>query len=185
LRLNTTTKNQPRHSISAITPMLSAHTIRRADKADLAGIHALLDHLDALHVAQLPWLLKKSDESRSPAYLNAFLSDADKAAFVALGPAIVGLVLAYIRELPADPVIQPGRIAEIETLIVHPSCRRRGLGRALIETAMAWCGNMGAARVELGVYEFNTVAQSFWQSLGFETLSRRLHRSAPVAGPES
>ena len=48
------------------------------------------------------------------------------------------------------------------------------VGKRLVQVAIQWARDVGATRTELGVYEFNESARAFWESVGFETLSRRL-----------
>src|SRR5688572_5132703 len=137
---------------------------------------SLLEQLDELHLLKLPWMLKKPDGCGSREVLESFIGSPDKAAFVAGKTAVVGVILAYVRTLPAVPVLRPARIAEIESLFVHPEHRRQGFGAALVNAAIDWSRNLGASRVELGFYEFNEAAHGFWQSLGFEPLSRRVYK---------
>jgi ribosomal-protein-alanine N-acetyltransferase len=63
--------------------------------------------------------------------------------------------------------------AEILTLAVHPGCRRAGLARALVETAVARLGAAGAARLFLEVDEANAPARALYRSFGAEEVGRR------------
>lgn len=56
----------------------------------------------------------------------------------------------------------------IEDCLVRPSHRRRGVGRALVEAALAASAADGVGRVELGVLSNNAPARAFWEALGFE-----------------
>jgi ribosomal protein S18 acetylase RimI-like enzyme len=51
---------------------------------------------------------------------------------------------------------------------VHPSFRRQGLGRRLLQSALAAARTFGLERVELAVLTHNTAAVALYQSLGFE-----------------
>jgi GNAT superfamily N-acetyltransferase len=67
---------------------------------------------------------------------------------------------------------------EITELVVARGARRGGRGRALVEAALAWARERGAARVEVRVAARNAAGQAFWRSLGFgafvDVLDRRL-----------
>ena len=156
--------------------MKSFPLIRRALPDDLAAIDSLLEQLDDLHVRKLPWLLQSTDDRGSLDDLKTFLDSPDKAAFVAGDPVVVGVILAHVRTLPAIAVLRPGRVAEIESLFVHPAHRRQGFGAALVRAAVEWARSLEASRVELGFYEFNGVASAFWESLRFDPLARRVYR---------
>jgi GNAT superfamily N-acetyltransferase len=155
---------------------MSEVTIRRAVAADLPAIVALLEEVDDLHREALPWLLRKVDESRSQEFLEPFTSKPDHTALVAGTPAgtLAGVLLALVREVSPVPIVRPALVAEIETLVVARSFRHQGVGTSLVQAAFQWARDVGATRTELGVYEFNETARAFWESAGFETLSRRL-----------
>ena len=114
---------------------------------------SLLAQLDDLHVLKLPWLLQKADGRGSLEDIESYMNTPDKAAFVAGDTAVVG----------------------------HPGHRRQGFGAALVRAVVDWSRNLGASRIELGFYEFNEAAHAFWQSLGFDPLSRRVYRSITPA----
>ena len=80
---------------------------------------------------------------------------------------------------PADQVVgylfahQAADEAEILNLAVHPDHGRRGLGTALVQTALRDLASAGVARVFLEVRESNRPAQTFYHGMGFRAVSRR------------
>lgn len=74
-------------------------------------------------------------------------------------------------------MFRPRRWAVVETLVVRDDRRRRGVGRALLEAAHAWAGARGLKEVQLNLWEVNAEARSFYEALGYRTLSRKLGRS--------
>lgn len=62
--------------------------------------------------------------------------------------------------------------AFVKDLAVHPTARRRGLGRALMLAAFHAFAQRGAAYVDLKVREENTVAQALYHSLGMRVVAR-------------
>ena len=54
-------------------------------------------------------------------------------------------------------------------LAVHPSCRRQGLGRQLVEAAEARLRTLGCAKINLQVRDDNTQALDFYRRIGFLT----------------
>lgn len=87
-----------------------------------------------------------------------------------------GFCAAHVE--PAPPALAERSRCVITELAVEPSARRRGVGRALAEAALAWARERGAARVEVRVAARNSEAQAFWRALGFgdfvDVLDRRL-----------
>jgi ribosomal-protein-alanine N-acetyltransferase len=63
--------------------------------------------------------------------------------------------------------------AEILTLAVAPTHRRRGLGRALLEAAMGVCGTLGAETMFLEVAADNAAAIALYEAAGFAPAGRR------------
>lgn len=80
-----------------------------------------------------------------------------------IGPALCGFALAYP---------QPLDLAHVVTLDVHPSYRRRGLGRRLIESVLERSAAAGAKRAVLEVDVRNSGAIAFYRVLGFRESGR-------------
>jgi len=87
-----------------------------------------------------------------------------------------GLVVLMICELPASTVCCARRFVEIDKLAVRPQARRGGIGRALLDEAFSWAETRGLECLEVAVNEFNTGAIALYESLGFETVIRRMMR---------
>jgi ribosomal-protein-alanine N-acetyltransferase len=79
---------------------------------------------------------------------------------------------------------QAGGDAEILTVAVSPSRRRKGVGRALLDGAIAQCRADGAGRMFLEVAASNAAARALYRSLGFFETGRRkgyYHRAGSPA----
>jgi [ribosomal protein S18]-alanine N-acetyltransferase len=70
---------------------------------------------------------------------------------------------AFGQALPRGP----GR-AHLGRIIVRPSGRRRGLGRALVQTLLARVEATGLTLVTLNVYRDNAAARMLYSGLGFQ-----------------
>jgi ribosomal-protein-alanine N-acetyltransferase len=73
--------------------------------------------------------------------------------------------------------------AEILTLVVAPSARRRGIGRTLVRRAAADAHKMGARSLFLEVSVKNDAAISLYRGLGFIEAGRRKGYYAGPGGP--
>lgn len=60
----------------------------------------------------------------------------------------------------------------IKDLAVHPSARRRGLGRALMLATFHVFAQRGSTHVDLKVREENAAAQALYRSIGMRIVSR-------------
>lgn len=109
--------------------------------------------------------------------LAVTLGDPDSAIFVCeRGGALLGFCTARIDRAP--PIQAEVQRAEITDLMVSAPERRRGVGRALVERALAWVEERGVGRCEVRVAGANSEGQGFWRSIGFgdlmDVLQRRL-----------
>jgi ribosomal protein S18 acetylase RimI-like enzyme len=74
-----------------------------------------------------------------------------------------GLALLRFRPSPWTETLD----CYLEELYVVPEHRGHGLGRALMEAAMALARERGAAHMDLGTSEDDTAARGLYESLGF------------------
>lgn len=112
---------------------------------------------------------------RSRDYLQTILGDENCAIFVAVQAGeIIGTIHITIRQSPSFPIMVPRRFAVIENLIIVQAQRRSGVGTALMTHAHQWAADQGLTQIELNVWNFNEEAIRFYESLGYETASRRM-----------
>jgi RimJ/RimL family protein N-acetyltransferase len=145
--------------------------IRRATPAD-AG--ALVELGRAVSSEPGGWLITDggwrnvSDERR---YLRAVRRSAHAAVFVAeTGGTIVGRLSLARDSHPASL-----HVADLG-LMVAAGQRRRGIGRALLDCAVAWALEVGVQKLELHVFPHNEAAIRLYERFGFEREGlRRAH----------
>jgi RimJ/RimL family protein N-acetyltransferase len=136
--------------------------IRPAEPGDAAALVAL-----AAAIGREPgdWLLT-TDVWRSAAderrYLRAVRRHADAAVFVAVdGDEIVGRL-----SVARDPHPASAHVADLG-LMVAAGYRRRGIGRQLLDRAVAWARDAGVRKLELHVFPWNGPAIRLYESFGF------------------
>jgi RimJ/RimL family protein N-acetyltransferase len=77
--------------------------------------------------------------------------------------------------LGRDPHPASRHVADLG-LMVAASHRRQGIGRALLERAIAWAREVGVRKLELHVFPHNDAAIALYESFGFEREGyRRAH----------
>jgi ribosomal-protein-alanine N-acetyltransferase len=69
--------------------------------------------------------------------------------------------------------IAGARECELENMAVDPVWRRRGLGRRLVETVLAWCQERNALQLSLEVRASNSAALGLYATMGFQPVGRR------------
>jgi ribosomal protein S18 acetylase RimI-like enzyme len=154
--------------------------VRRARHQDWPAVQALLREVDELHARLAPTYFRASE--RAEAEWQRLLADPAAAAWVALAPAgsagarpPVGFLSLHVYDTPADPAMVPRRRGHVETLVVAARQRRRGIGRALLQTAAAWARGQGAVEMVLSTWAGNGEADAFYERLGYRVLTRVLH----------
>ena len=150
--------------------------IRGAHPRDLDRIAALWIVLTEHHAPGDPLFALRSDaDAEIDRLLAAILADPEAAIFVyERNDVLLGFCTVRIdRALPIQVEVQR---AEITDLMVLESERRRGVGRALVERALAWVKERGVERCEVRVASRNSEGQGFWRSVGFGDLMDVLHR---------
>lgn len=108
----------------------------------------------------------------SAADIAALLANPAAFAILSRGPAPQGFVLAW----------SAAGEAEILTLAVAPSARRRGVGAALVTAAGVTALVRGAASMHLEVAESNVAARALYAKLGYVEAGRRSGYYAEPSG---
>jgi ribosomal-protein-alanine acetyltransferase len=134
----------------------------------------------------MTWMLRRATEADLDAIMaietETFLTDAwspEAMRSELLSPHTYYLVAVRV----ADPGVVDGYAgllapqksgdADIQTIAVAGSARRRGLGRTLMRHLMTEAHQRGAARIFLDVRADNPGAQSLYAALGFEPIAVR------------
>jgi L-phenylalanine/L-methionine N-acetyltransferase len=112
------------------------------------------------------WLLT-TDAWRSVAeerrYLRAVRRHPDAVVYVVEDAGRIVARLSLARDVhPASR-----HVADLG-LMVASSHRRRGVGRALLDQAVAWAESVGVGKLELHVFPWNGPAIALYESFGFE-----------------
>jgi ribosomal protein S18 acetylase RimI-like enzyme len=152
--------------------------VRRAGPRDLDRLAALWTALTEHHARLDPLFTLRDDAGdRVRSLLVAQLASADAAIFVFDDAGdLPGFCTVVLDRAP--PILEEALRAEISDLGVREEARRRGIGRALVDAALAWVARRGPLRVEVRVATGNSEGQGFWRALGFcdhmDVLHRRL-----------
>ncbi len=153
-------------------------SVRQATASDYSSLCELFEEGDSLHRENLPHIFQKPNgAAREQDYYLELIADENVAVLVAeANEQLVGFVHATVKDPPAMPVFVPRRYAVIEGIVVKSGFQNQGIGKILMDKMQEWAIANGATSIELNVYEFNETAISFYERLGYQTLSRKMSR---------
>jgi ribosomal protein S18 acetylase RimI-like enzyme len=87
-----------------------------------------------------------------------------------------GRVIGYIT----TRVDHESGIGGIPNMAVLPECQGRGIGRALMECALAYFREQGMAYAKIETLDQNAVGSAFYPRMGFEEVARQIHYVMPL-----
>jgi ribosomal-protein-alanine N-acetyltransferase len=89
-----------------------------------------------------------------------------RTAFVAVPPTeILGFAAATLLLAGVEKEALQN-LCELDSMAVHPSARRQGIGAALLRAVLDWAARNGAHRLSLEVRASNAAAIAFYRQLG-------------------
>ena len=136
--------------------------IRRATSADLSGML----RIERASFSD-PWTEDSLATALSLDRMQVLVAESEVEPGTAVSGDGAARLLGYVVALVV------GAEAEIADLAVAPEERRRGIGRALLERALAELAAEGVRTLYLEVRESNRAARTLYDAHGFDTIGRR------------
>ena len=141
--------------------------IRKAGSNDIPQILELLSQVLEVHAAIRPDLFVSGTVKYSADELKSIIENEDTPVFVAdeggnvLGHAFVQISVNTSQNMPAGM-----RSMYIDDICVDEKARRKNVGKALYDHALAYAKSIGCYDVSLNVWEGNDSARRFYESMG-------------------
>ena len=150
--------------------------VRSARVQDLDRVAALWCAITDHHANLDPLFTMREDATPALRELLAALLDDGYAEILVydVDGDLPGMCIVRIDRAP--PILEEIERAEITDLGVRESLRRRGIGRALVVSALRWVVARGVGRVEVQVAHGNVEGQAFWRAAGFGDFMDVLHK---------
>lgn len=129
------------------------YLIRSTDSNDLSGVEQLCSQFG--FPAPSEKLLQR---------YSLILDYSSHCLLVAADPS--GAILGWVHAYEA-PSLLSDRTVEIGGLVIDEKCRRKGIGKALMDAVEAWARDRGFDEVLLATRIDRVDAQEFYQALGY------------------
>lgn len=152
-------------------------TIRAATIDDYSAICQLLHELDDLHVRIRPDVFRPIRGPIRPREQIAQFIDADDGEILLAEVGtdmVVGLATIQIMDRPSAPMLQPRQSAVMDNLVVSQKFRRMGIGKRLLDCAVAWTRSRMIPSIDINVWIENEAGMSFFKANGFTPLCQRM-----------
>lgn len=131
-----------------------------------------------MHARALPDHFRVAADALPTEYFKSLIESEDATILVSeRAGEVLGYEILLIKDAPRIPVAVPRRVAFLNDIAVTEPERGLGIGRILIDAAVAWAREQDASALELGVFEFNADAIGFYEHLGFHTSKRTMSLS--------
>ena len=168
----------------SVIPAAGRLRLRRLSPADTAGVQALCQRCAdyfLLHEGTPPGPSAAGDIFEA---LPPGKSAADKFVFGVESAGGLKGIVDLVRDFPETGTWMLG------LLLLEPSERGRGTGKAVHKALASWAAGCGAAAFRIGVVEENARGRRFWSSLGYLTqkdvsmrLGQKKHRVLVMTRP--
>lgn len=106
-----------------------------------------------------------SDSAASEAYIAGEVTNGNTRFFLARSS--ITAAIGFVHLIPATNTLVMRPIWYLEDLFVDPSARRKGVGKALMQTAERFARATGAERLTLATANDNHAAQALYRKLGY------------------
>ena len=143
--------------------------IRRAALTDIDAIEVLWREMMNFHIECDDYFTMSTEaDTNHREYMTGLIQDENKRVYVADDDSqLIGYLMAEINAYP--PIYLHQRFGHIGAISVSESAQCKGVGRQLLEAALAWFRENDLQRVECSVAVENPLSQGFWKKMGFRS----------------
>lgn len=156
--------------------------IRIAEVKDFADLCSLFNESHAMHHKALPhFFINPSDIVYKKAFFDPAFKQKDEIILIAVrNGKIIGAIYPKVYKMEPKhrpQVLKTRRFGFIETLVVHKSARKHGIGHQLLAAAEKWLREKGLKEVDLLVWNFNHEAEELYRKMGYQPLNTKMYKT--------
>lgn len=151
--------------------MIRDFSIRRARPSDAPNVIALIDAVGAegiwlateRYIPTLHWELVLHQPDQEPRALLLVAETQER-------------IVGWCRVFPCTFGNKSRHVADVG-IGVHQDFRGRGIGKALMQNAIAWARENGFEKLTLDLYASSKTAQHLFENVGFHIIGTRTHHA--------
>lgn len=140
--------------------------IRKATDKDIESILELLWEADKVHSELRPDLFKSNTTKYDREELRAILNEETTPVFLFDDGKVRAHAFCKVIEQKDEHVLMDMKTMYIDDICVEAEARGRHIGKALYDHVVRYAKTLGCYNVTLNVWEGNTPAQRFYESMG-------------------
>lgn len=157
--------------------------VRRAMPNDAEAISKLNAAVQDAHAASWPTVFKPASSAWfSPEHVRGLSAEPDVYLWLAeLDGQLAGFAYAQVLRRPESGLHRAAVRLHLHGLGVARERRRRGCGRALMQTLLEAARELGITTLTLDVWSFNTEAKAFYEAAGFTVYNEAMRLDLSAA----
>ena len=153
--------------------------VREATIEDVSDLVRLNAEAQSIHVRIAPDVFHDGDEAELLEFFREQIERNDVYTYVAAeAKTPVAYICVMVVRQQGNAFCKPRERLEIDQICVGEECRKRGVGRALVEKARDLAVRQGVGHLELNVWSENSTAVAAFEALGFETFRLKMRMPA-------
>ena len=151
--------------------------IRPAKKDDIDGLLALLHEVLEVHAKEYPKIFIPGTTKYSKEGLLLLIEEDDKTLILVAEEdgKVIGHAFLKIIDNPATRNTYASKVLYIDDICVDEAARGKHVAKTLFEEVRKYAKEEGFDRIELNVWEKNTVAKAFYESVSMKPLKTTMY----------
>ncbi|WP_456274698.1 N-acetyltransferase family protein [Bacillus sp. AK031] len=151
------------------------YKIRTATLDDYDKVKPIHKEVHHLHVKGRPDKYNPANNTLDKEYFDGLVNSEEARVYIIdAANEIIAFTFLRKNDTPNRDTVVKQSYVFMEDLGVNHNFREKGLGRLLFDKEIDFTKEVGAASLELGVWEFNETAIKFYEAMGMKTQARKM-----------
>lgn len=152
--------------------------IRKAINSDIPTLLKLLEQVLTVHATKRPDVFKTSSTKYTASELEELLNNPRTPVFVFVDEKqlVRGYAFCQYVKISNNNILQDTTYIYLDDLCVDESCRKQGVGKALLSYVLSHAKDNDCSSLRLNVWSLNESAMRFYEKCGFTPLSVKMEK---------